>query len=66
MRVLSRCENQGLVIGEDIFVTVLNVHPNRVRLAISCARMTPSYWEETLYASSGEEPSELELTAAHA
>lgn len=66
MRVLSRSENQGFVIGEDVFVTVLNVHPNRVRLAISCARLTPSYWEETLYVNSGEEPSELALAAAHA
>lgn len=48
MKVISRRENEGLVIGEDIFVTVLQVRLNHVRLAISCARMSPSYWEETL------------------
>lgn len=48
MKVISRRENEGLVIGEDIFVTVLQVRLNHVRVAISCSRMTPSYWEETL------------------
>lgn len=65
MKVISRRENEGLVIGDDIFVTVLQVHLNHVRLAISCARMTPSYWEETLWVEAEQaEPIELELLAS--
>ena len=48
MKVISRRENEGVVIGEDIFVTVLQVRLNPVRLAISCSNSSPSYWEETL------------------
>lgn len=49
MKVVSRRENESLVIGEDIFVTVLEVHEDHVRLAISSPRSNPSYWEETLF-----------------
>ncbi len=48
MKVISRRENEGLVIGTDIAVTVLQIRKNHVRLAIACPRLTPSYWEETL------------------
>ena len=64
MNIVSRRENEGLVIGEDIFVTVLQIRNNYVRFAISCARLTPSYWEETLFFSSEEAPAILELSAA--
>lgn len=61
MKVISRRENEGLVIGGEIHVTVLKIRENHVRLAISCARLVPSYWEETLFYNQ-EEPAELQLT----
>ncbi len=64
MKVFSRRENEGLVIGDDITVTVLQIRKDRVRLAISCPRLTPSYWEETLFLQLEEKPSELQLSAA--
>ena len=64
MRIISRCENEGLVIGEDIFVTVLQIRNDFVRLGISCSRLTPSYWEETLFLAQEEEAEALELSAA--
>jgi carbon storage regulator CsrA len=64
MKVISRRENEGLVIGNDISVTVLQIRNEYVRLAISCPRLTPSYWEETLFLNVEEQPSELQLSAA--
>lgn len=64
MKVVSRRENESLVIGEDIFVTVLEIRPDRVRLAISSARSTPSYREETLFVQQQEQqPVELQLSS---
>ena len=63
MKVISRRENESVVIGEDIFVTVLEVRANRVRLAISCPRSTPSYREETLYCKPQDQPIEMVLSA---
>jgi carbon storage regulator CsrA len=63
MKVFSRRENEGLVIG-DIHVTVLKIRNNCVRLAISCERLVPSYWERTLFIKSEEEPAELQLSGA--
>jgi len=64
MKVISRRENEGLVIGHDISVTVLQIRSDYVRLAISCPRLTPSYWEETLFLNTQEQPSELQLSAS--
>jgi carbon storage regulator CsrA len=65
MKVFSRRENEGLVIGSDISVTVLQIREGRVRLAISCPRLTPAYWEETLFWSPDEEqPCGPDFTAA--
>ena len=49
MQVISRAENEGLVIGDDIQVTVLKVAKTEVRLAISSPRECPSYREEILH-----------------
>jgi carbon storage regulator CsrA len=64
MKIFSRRENEGLVIGHDISVTVLQIRNDHVRLAIACPRLTPSYWEETLFVESEEEPAALQLSAA--
>ena len=49
MRVISRRENEGVVIGDEIFVTVLEIREGHVRVAIASRLGTPSYWEETLH-----------------
>ncbi len=59
MLTISRQVNEGLVIGDDIFVTVLDIHDDHVRLAISSPDDRPSYWEQTLYLEGAEEPHEL-------
>jgi carbon storage regulator CsrA len=64
MKIISRRENEGLVIGDDISVTVLQIKHDHVRLAVSCPRLTPSYWEETLFVETAEKPGALELSAA--
>lgn len=63
MKLISRRENESLVIGEDIFVTVLEIRADRVRLAISSPRSTPSYREETLFLQTQDQPVELLLSS---
>jgi len=64
MQVISRRENEGVVIGEDVFVTVLEVGVDHVRLGIHSPERTPSYWEETLSWQPQEQTAELQLSAA--
>lgn len=52
MLVMTRCENQGIVIDNDITVTVLSVREDHVRLAIYSPRHTPVYREAEVYCSS--------------
>ena len=62
MRVMTREVNQGVIIGENVHVTVLEIRENVVRLGITCPRAespgTYDYREETvcieLPESSGE------------
>ncbi len=61
MQVFSRGVNEGLVIGEDIYVTVLDIYEDRVRLGISSPNNCPSYWEQTLYVEEAENFAELQL-----
>jgi carbon storage regulator CsrA len=61
MLELIRQVNEGLVIGEDIHVTVLDIRADHVRLAISSPNDQPSYWEETLFWKSAEVNRELQL-----
>ena len=49
MTVITRRENQGIVIGSDLCVTVLEVQADHVRLAFESSARVPSYWEETIY-----------------
>ena len=49
MRTFIRQVNQGLVIDENLHVTVLEIHEDHVRLAIQCPGEDPPYWEEILY-----------------
>jgi carbon storage regulator CsrA len=56
MTVITRRENQGIVIGSDLRVTVLEVQADRVRLAFESSARVPSYWEETIYLDEIDEP----------
>ena len=64
MQFISRRENEGLVIGDDIFLTVLQIRHDHVRLAVSCPRLTPSYWEETLFVEAEENSGMLQLSGS--
>ena len=49
MRVYTRGVEQGLVIGDNVQVNVLEVQADHVRLAIIDPDASPSYREEVLY-----------------
>ena len=61
MQIISRGVNEGLIIGDRIFVKVLDVQEDHVRLGISSPNDCPSYWEETLYYETAEVAGELML-----
>ena len=54
MHFISRRENEGIIIGDDIHVTVLEIHDDHVRLAINSPNDQPSYREETLFLEHAE------------
>lgn len=58
MHILTRQVNQGIVIGESLQVTVLEIHEDRVRLGFSSPGESPSYWEKTLYLDPWAAPDE--------
>jgi carbon storage regulator CsrA len=49
MRIISRCVHEGLVIGDRVRVTILEIHANHVRLGIETPDQAPCYREEVLY-----------------
>ena len=61
MQMITRRVNEGLVIDNEIHVTVLDICQDYVRLAISSPNDTPSYREETLYWEEAEEEPAPEL-----
>jgi carbon storage regulator CsrA len=61
MQMITRRVNEGLVIGSDIHVTVLDICENCVRLAISSPKNFPQYWEQTLYWSEARDEDQEEL-----
>jgi carbon storage regulator CsrA len=63
MNVISRRENESVVIGAEVVITVLEVANDHVRLAIKSP--TEGYREETLFVPvSDEHQKTLELLAA--
>jgi carbon storage regulator CsrA len=58
MQMITRRVNEGLVIGSDIHVTVLDICDDCVRLAISSPKTNPQYWEETIYWEQAREEQE--------
>ena len=61
MQLISRRVNQGLVIGDDIVIRVLDVQDDAVRLGISDSRNDPPYWEQTLHCEPTEDTLELQF-----
>ncbi len=49
MQVIARSANEGLVIGDDIVVTVLEIQSTFVRLGIETPKQAPYYREEILH-----------------
>lgn len=49
MRVISRRENESVVIDQHIVVTVLEIHVDCVRIAIESPFDEPSYREEVIH-----------------
>lgn len=61
MQLISCRVNEGLVIDNEISVTVLDVQDDHVRLGISSPNDSPSYREETLFCEVAERTPELQL-----
>ena len=61
MHLISRRENEGVVIGDHIYVTVLEIREDHVRMSISSPNTRPFYREETLYVDRAEDLCELQL-----
>lgn len=59
MHVISRQVNEGLVIGDDVFVTVLEIQDDFVRLGISNSASSSEYEEHVIYLDSAELEEEL-------
>jgi carbon storage regulator CsrA len=61
MQMITRRVNEGLVIGNDIHVTVLDICESSVRLGILAPKNVPSYWEQTLHWEGNQDDSSEEL-----
>ncbi|MEX0717120.1 MAG: carbon storage regulator [Planctomycetaceae bacterium] len=66
MQTMTRRVNEGLVIGDDIEVTVLEIHEDHVRLGILAPHEEPSYWEQILYVERSESERQLEWSELQA
>jgi carbon storage regulator len=54
MQIIARSVNEGLVIDDNIRVTVLEIQHNRVRLGIETPNQAPYYREEVVYLGDGD------------
>jgi len=61
MQIISRQVNEGIQIGEDVSVTVLNICDDHVRLGLSSPNEQPAYWEQTLYWEPAEATREYQM-----
>jgi len=62
MTTITRRANEAVAIGDDVFVEVLEIEGDCVRLGIHCASRTPSYWEQTLYVTGSAEAEPVGVT----
>lgn len=49
MRIISRSVREGLVIDDNVRVTILEIQRRQVRLGIETPNQAPYYREEVLY-----------------
>lgn len=49
MRIISRSLNEGLVIDDNVRVTILEIQRHQVRLGIETPNQVPYYREEVLH-----------------
>lgn len=49
MRIISRSVNEGLVMKDNVRVTILEISRRQVRLGIETPNQAPYYREEVLY-----------------
>ena len=49
MRIISRSLNEGLVIDDNVRVTILEIQRHQVRLGIETPNQEPYYREEVLH-----------------
>jgi len=61
MRVYTRGVDEGLVIGNNVQVNVLEVQTGSVRLAIIDPAASPSYREEVLYLPSDDDDFDMSV-----
>jgi len=59
MHIMSRKKNESIVIGEDIFVKVVEIQGDRVRLAIDFPPEVPVHRKEVYDAIHREEAGEV-------
>ena len=53
--------NDGLAVGDNMEITVLEVHDDHVRLGITLSGPEPSYREESVYLAGTQSSCELQL-----
>lgn len=49
MQIFQRGVNESVVIGRDVVVTVLDIQPHCVRIAVRNPEASPAYIEQTLF-----------------
>ena len=63
MRIISRSLNEGLVIDDNVRVTILEIQRHKVRLGIETPNQAPYYREEVLFFDDdGDMTAEAEAT----
>ena len=60
MLVLSRKKNEGIMIGDDVVITVIEVRGDKVRLGIDAPRAVPVHRSEIYEAIRHEQQQESE------
>jgi carbon storage regulator CsrA len=56
MQVFQRGVNESLMIGTNVVITVLEITPHCVRIAVEDPDGTPPYREETVYLENNDLP----------
>ncbi|MDA1018069.1 MAG: carbon storage regulator [Planctomycetota bacterium] len=59
MQVITRRVNEGIVVDQNIQVTVVDIQDDRVCLGIICPDDDPPYREETIYVKNASRECEV-------